>query len=1259
MWRTALVAAVLSACAAQPETGGASSDVLVPPPESEFVPFRCGGAIATDPLDDAAGPGQYRDAVGVAGRPAALRASDDTYLYLRMRLDDDPRQAADDLRPFGSGFLLDADGDTTAYELLGEVEGTGADSATLWSNTSAVPEVASDPAESVLVDYAIAIDHWHVEQAAGSNIGGDPDYFLTLALAWDDLDGEGLSRTEPAAVWAGTTNSDRAINVDFVCHDEQTGDPTLSSIAFAPAVLDPGGDADGDGLDNQTEVGLRSDPLDADSDDDGLTDGAEGAPSSDTDGDGVRNILDPDGDGDGVFDGTESGVTVPSPDTDVVAGFFVPDADPSTTTSPRDRDSDNGGASDGAEDGNGNGQVDSGETDPNDPSDDGGPDSDGDGLLDAQETAIGTDPELADSDGDGIDDFIETDGGDPVNSDGGALIDALDPDSDDDGLADEDEGTGDSDGDEVGDWRDPDDDDDGIDTAAEVADAGDLGDDDVDGDQALNWLDLDSDGDGRGDAVEGRGDSDGDEVRDYLDPNDDDGPLGDLDDDGIDNVIEQEIGSDPLDADSDGDSIGDADETDGGEPVDTDDDGDIDAVDSDADGDGLPDGDEAGDQDVATPPVDTDGDGTADYRDLDSDGDGAPDADDECPTDPACGGEPDGGAGGDGGGGGGGAADGGFDVGVAGGGCAVGGGGGGGGGAWLPLLALLALAARRQRRRRAAAAAAALALVFCAAPAAADEGAFEVERFRLAIDEDGILDVESGTVPGHLRFGLALWLGHSDEPLTVYREDTGERVGALIRGRTGGDVAASLALWNRVELGLALPVIVEQDGAMSFAGSDAAFPEVESSGLGNLRVMPKVRLAGNDRGAVAFLLTARLPTSGGAAYAGYDRVTLAPEMAGSGRVGRLGLAGNFGFQWRREIDGVAGMEVNHELYARVGWALYLGPGERPPIELALTVSGSSDIGSGRFATDDYSPFEVAGGPSFRLGQSLVLFAAGGTGLNDGHGAPDWRVLGGVRLMGGGVEEAPPVEMVLTAEPAPPVQPQPEPEPAPPVVADSDGDGVTDDADRCPADPEDVDGFEDGDGCPDPDNDKDGVVDAADGCPDKSGPVENKGCPDADRDGDAIVDRLDNCPDEPGDARYQGCVKPQLVQITRERLELLDRVYFESGKAAILTRSHPLLDNVAGVLASHPDIPVVEVRGHTDNRGADDYNLRLSQKRAEAVMAYLIGKGIAATRLRAAGRGEGEPVYDNDTRAGRAANRRVEFVIAQPVETTTTPTLPPP
>src|SRR5687768_5443117 len=143
MVRAALFSAacVLAGCASEPATGAVSRHVLVPPVDSAFVPFRCGGGVATDPVGDAAGAGQHRDAVGSAGRPAALRASDDTFLYLRLRLDDDPRQAVDDLRPFGWGFLIDGDGDSATYELLGVLEGTGGDGAALWGNTSPVAEL--------------------------------------------------------------------------------------------------------------------------------------------------------------------------------------------------------------------------------------------------------------------------------------------------------------------------------------------------------------------------------------------------------------------------------------------------------------------------------------------------------------------------------------------------------------------------------------------------------------------------------------------------------------------------------------------------------------------------------------------------------------------------------------------------------------------------------------------------------------------------------------------------------------------------------------------------------------------------------------------------------------------------------------------------------------------------------------------------------------------------------------------------------------
>lgn len=100
--------------------------------------------------------------------------------------------------------------------------------------------------------------------------------------------------------------------------------------------------------------------------------------------------------------------------------------------------------------------------------------------------------------------------------------------------------------------------------------------------------------------------------------------------------------------------------------------------------------------------------------------------------------------------------------------------------------------------------------------------------------------------------------------------------------------------------------------------------------------------------------------------------------------------------------------------------------------------------------------------------------------------------------------------------------------------DGDADGLADLDDKRPAQAEDVDGFEDGDGCPEPDNDKDGVSDMADACPLDRGSTENKGCPDTDRDGDTVGDRLDNCPAEIGPPEHQGCPRKQLVKITEDK-----------------------------------------------------------------------------------------------------------------------------
>ena len=208
--------------------------------------------------------------------------------------------------------------------------------------------------------------------------------------------------------------------------------------------------------------------------------------------------------------------------------------------------------------------------------------------------------------------------------------------------------------------------------------------------------------------------------------------------------------------------------------------------------------------------------------------------------------------------------------------------------------------------------------------------------------------------------------------------------------------------------------------------------------------------------------------------------------------------------------------------------------------------------------------------------------------------------------------------------------------------DADGDGVPDAEDACPKER----GLPQNHGCPLKDTDGDGLVDPEDACPNEAGPVELKGCPDRDTDGDGVPDRLDNCKDQKGTPENQGCPasNKQLVVITKDKLVIKEKVFFATGKSAVLKKSFHLLDQVTSVLREHPDIANIRIEGHTDNVGSAERNRSLSQARAESVRAYLVGHGIDAARLKAVGYGPDRPADDNRTASGRENNRRVEFTV---------------
>lgn len=115
-----------------------------------------------------------------------------------------------------------------------------------------------------------------------------------------------------------------------------------------------------------------------------------------------------------------------------------------------------------------------------------------------------------------------------------------------------------------------------------------------------------------------------------------------------------------------------------------------------------------------------------------------------------------------------------------------------------------------------------------------------------------------------------------------------------------------------------------------------------------------------------------------------------------------------------------------------------------------------------------------------------------------------------------------------------------------------------------------------------------------------------------------------------------------ASISDDRILIEDKVYFETGSASLLPRSHSLLDEVALLILDHPELALIEVQGHTDSVGREEDNTALSSARADAVVAYLTRAGIAAQRLYAVGKGETVPLVSEDSDDARAQNRRVEF-----------------
>lgn len=501
--------------------------------------------------------------------------------------------------------------------------------------------------------------------------------------------------------------------------------------------------------------------------------------------------------------------------------------------------------------------------------------------------------------------------------------------------------------------------------------------------------------------------------------------------------------------------------------------------------------------------------------------------------------------------------------------------------------------------------------------------------------------------------------------------------------------------WGRLRIGGYLPVYALTQGDTIGGGG----------GLGDAAVDLRGTLVRRGEGPVGLALAVRglLPTATvdapvSAGGFGYEVSAIVDRD-----VGPVRLAANLGTLGAPRADlpnTVVGPAFTYR--AGAGWAVTEGAGLSADLGGRATYAA---IGSGAGV-----PLEALVGGWGRIGHGWTLRGGVGRGLTRGIGAPTARAVLGIAW-------------------------------EPPRERDTDGDGIVDDLDACPREPEDFDGWQDDDGCPDPlttlvltvvDPDhqpitgaevtldgrtwtlegeplridlppgQHGMEIAATGYLPDSGtvrvpegrPIEETRVltPEAklgrfevtvtDLGGRPLDARLriggqaaievtggvhqgELAPgeytvsvsatgygparlplvveaDELASAEVQ--LRPIQVKVTRDKVEISDKVYFETAKATIRSVSFPLLDDVAAVLEDRVDIRKVRVEGHTDSRGGDDYNLNLSRERAAAVRTYLVEKGIAPERLVSEGFGESRPVDPRETAEAWEKNRRVEFVI---------------
>jgi len=588
------------------------------------------------------------------------------------------------------------------------------------------------------------------------------------------------------------------------------------------------------------------------------------------------------------------------------------------------------------------------------------------------------------------------------------------------------------------------------------------------------------------------------------------------------------------------------------------------------------------------------------------------------------------------------------------------------------------------------------ALVANSAPASAQisRRAMDANIFRPAMDNHGIFVVDRADVGKPWDWGFRFAINGAVGPMNLGMSgiDGGASstpVDYAINFHLGFHLTFTKWLSLAIDVPFArqgLGIAYDGDESGGFVWNDPASNTGKSPAevtAGDPRVSLKFRLFGVKGFALALAAMVTVPFGDEATFNGSSGFTAEPRLIASYTKGRLALSANVGYLFRpkdRVYDpALAGDQVLIDVDDELTWGVGASIRLTKFMGLGLEVYGRVPLLAHKAHND--LPLESLVGLIFKFGR-VAWAIGGGVGIGSFLTHHDLQPFG----------RAPAWRMFTTFAFVPARRESSG------AVKDTDGDGIPDDRDQCPTEPEDKDGFEDDDGCPDPDNDQDGIPDVKDKCPnqpedrdgfedddgcpdldndgdgipdtqdrcpgtdkdkknkfkdtkeDIDGFQDDDGCPDLDNDGDGIPDKLDKCPNEPEDINgvedSDGCPEGGAgTAIAGGKIDLKgERIQFKSGSAVLIQKSFKILDRIANMLRNNPRVKLVRIEGHTDDKGRTATNQQLSQARAASVRDYLVKRGVARNRMTAVGYGETRPKVPNTSRKNRATNRRVEFII---------------